>query len=252
MKKITFLIAILFSFRATAGENCFIAKEAGKITKQIGKCDAQHSPYSTFKIAIAVMGFDGKILENAQSPRFEIPQEGLDKRFFNPQKYPIQAFYERPQTPESWMKYSVVWYSQEITKKLGLQKFRQYILKFNYGNMDAEKNDALQSAWLGDSLKIFPIEQVEFIEKLSEKKLPVSKKAQENTIKIIALEDIFDDWKLYGKTGGSMNSGWFVGFVEKNNRRIIFAQYVEPKNSLISAGRIAKELAKDNLISLVL
>ncbi len=150
------------------------------------------------------------------------------------------------------MKYSVVWYSQEITKKIGLEKFRNYLVKFNYGNMDASKDNALQSAWLGDSLKIFPIEQVEFIEKLVENKLPISKRAQENTIKIIALENIYDNWKLYGKTGGSMNAGWFVGFVEKNNRRIIFAQYVEQKDGLISAGKLAKEVAKDNLISLVL
>lgn len=65
------------------------------------------------------------------------------------------------------------------------------------------------------------------------------------------LEDLSEGWSLYGKTGGG-KSGWFVGWAEKNNRRIIFVQYVEPTcNPLRSSGKIAKEQAKDNLIKLM-
>jgi len=269
MKKAS--IALLFTFfalnaqasaqtSAQASEQsqvqCFIAKESGKIVKQIGKCNSRHSPYSTFKIAIAVMGFDSGILKNPQRPLLEVPKGIFPSELYDFKKYPTQTFSQRAQTPQSWMKYSVIWYSQEITKKLGEEKFEEYVKKLNYGNEDVSgtpgKNDGLLHSWLGNSLKISPLEQVDFLEKLSERKLPLSKQAQENTIKIIALENIWDDWKLYGKTGGGMEEGWFVGFIEKNNRRIAFAQYVTPKNPLISAGRIAKEVAKDNLISLTL
>lgn len=63
---------------------------------------------------------------------------------------------------------------------------------------------------------------------------------------------IFDDWQLYGKTGGPIDSGWFVGWVEKNGRSISFAQYIEqPSNSLLTGGRVAKEVAIDNLTTLI-
>lgn len=54
-----------------------------------------------------------------------------------------------------------------------------------------------------------------------------------------------------------MNS-WIKGSlaispIEKEGRKIMFVQYIEqPESSPISGGRIAKEIAKDNLISLTL
>ncbi len=251
MKKFTIFVT-LFSFvtlESKAFEQCFIAKESGKIVKQIGNCSKEHSPYSTFKIAIAVMGFDSGILKSPQSPTIQAPKE-LDPKFYNLKKYPIQAFAARAQTPASWMQYSVIWYSQEITKKLGDQKFAEYVEKLNYGNKDV--SGGLLQAWLGSSLKITPLQQVEFVEKLSERKLPVAKLAQNGAVEIMKMEDIYNSWKMYGKTGSSSVDGWFVGYIEKNNRRIIFAQYLEAKDAAISAGRLAKEVAKDNLIELVL
>ena len=57
---------------------------------------------------------------------------------------------------------------------------------------------------------------------------------------------------MYGKTGGGMNMGWFVGWIQKDNRTITFVQYIEQENSLLSGGIIARELAKNNLITSML
>ncbi len=253
------LFIIIFSLSEAYADNCFVAKENGKIVKQEGKCDQRHSPFSTFKIPLALMGFDSGVLSTLQEPLVKFTQE-IKKNFepwYYPQNHPIQRFGTRAQTPASWMKYSVIWYSHYITQKLGVEKFQKYVNQFNYGNKDLsgtpEKNDGLLSSWLQNSLQITPLEQVAFIEKLSNRKLPTSKQAQENTIKLIEMENVWDDWKLYGKTAGGKPAGWFVGWVEKGHRRIVFAQYIEqPKDSLLSGGRVAKELAKDNLISMML
>lgn len=150
------------------------------------------------------------------------------------------------------MRGSVVWYSRYITHRLGAIKFKNYLNKFNYGNKNVESKVTLMNSWLGNSLKISPLEQITFIEKLVSKSLPVTKKSQEITIDIIKIETIYDDFQLYGKTGGGKSSGWFVGWIEKNNKNIIFAQYIEQsENSLINAGKMAKEVAKDNLMSLL-
>ena len=250
---------MFFSLNVQAVENCFVAKEKGRVIKQSGDCDKRYSPFSTFKIPIALMGFDSGILVSPDAPVVAFTTE-IEKEFspyYNPIKYPSQRFSVRNQTPESWMKYSVVWYSQYITKKLGNEAFQGYVKRFNYGNKDVTgepgKHNGLTGVWIGSSLKISPLEQVAFIENLVNAKLPISKQAQENTKKIMKLEPLFDEWQLYGKTGGSIKQGWFVGWVEKEERVIAFAQYIEqPETALISGGRMAKEVAKDNLTSLIL
>lgn len=258
MLKTAFLLSsiIFFSLFAQASDNCFIAKEHGKIVKQEGKCDKRHSPFSTFKVALALIGFDSGILHTPQAPLVEFTPEikKSNARWYNPDTYRMHLFASRAQTPETWMKYSIVWYSKYITQKLGTQRFQQYVTQLDYGNRDISgipKDDG--ASWIRSTLQISPVEQIAFIEKLTNKSLSVSKQAQENTIKIMKLEIIWDDWQLYGKTGGPMEAGWFVGWVEKGDRLISFAQYIEqPKDSLISGGRTAKEVAKDNLISLML
>lgn len=259
-KILSLLPAISFFITSVyASENCFIAKENGKVAKQIGKCENRYSPFSTFKIPIALMGYDSGILTSPQTPLVEFSSE-IEKDFapyYNPKKHPIHLFAARSHIPESWIKYSAVWYSQYITKKLGMDKFREYVNKFDYGNKnvfgDPQKKDGLLNSWLGSSLKISLLEQVDFIEKLINKKLPVSQKAHENTINILRMETIFYDWQLYGKTGGSLKAGWFVGWIAKNDRVIAFAQYIQQsEDALVSGGRVAKEVAKDNLISLII
>lgn len=260
MRKIFFaLSAVLFSFSTQASNNAFVAKENSKIVKQEGKCDLRHSPFSTFKTPLALMGFDSGILTNPLAPLVEFSPE-IKKNigpWYMPEKYPGMVFWGRAQTPASWIKYSVVWYSHYISQKLGMEKFQHYVNAFDYGNKDvsgdSQKKDGLLTSWIQSSLEISPLEQVDFIEKLSTLNLPISKQAQEHTKKIIELENIGDDWKLYGKTGGSKKQGWFVGWIEKGNRIISFTQYIEQsEDSLVSGGRVAKEIAKDNLISLML
>lgn len=251
-KIIIFLTIVLSVVAAPSSNTCFIAKENGKIVKQEGNCDERHSPFSTFKIPLALMGFDSGILQSSEEPLWDFTDE-IKARFGSPLEVSVQFFWYRPQTPKTWMRYSVVWYSQEITRKLGLKKFQHYISLLNYGNKDVSgtpgKNDGLLNSWLGSSLQISALEQVEFIERLSKRELPLSKSAQENTAKLIELESIWDDWKLYGKVGGGC---WFVGWIEKGNRSISFAQYIGPQDCPIRIGTLAKEVAKNKLVSIIL
>lgn len=188
-KKVFFmLVMIMGNVYGQSSENCFIAKENGKIIKQVGDCNKRYSPFSTFKIALALMGFDVGILKSAEEPRLQFTDE-IKERFGSPNKLPIMQLWYRAHTPTTWMRYSVVWFSQEITQKLGPEKFQEYTKKLNYGNADvsgtSRKNDGIFNAWLGSSLAISALEQVEFIEKLNSRNLPISKNAQENTINLL-------------------------------------------------------------------
>ena len=253
MKKILFMsLALLLAKPNLAIADCFLATESNKLIKQSGDCKSRHTPCSTFKIAISLMGYNEGILIDETHPELPFKEGYVD----------YVASWKHPQTPTSWMKNSCVWYSQITTQKLGIKKFSDFLQKFNYGNHDTSgdvgKNNGLTESWLGSSLQISPQEQVTFLQKLLDNKLPVSVKAQEMTKNILFVEDLSDGWKLYGKTGScdstdsDAQTGWFVGWIQKENRIIIFADYLEDEKKLsYSGGKQAKEQARRKLMTLI-
>lgn len=214
---IGFMVFIIFgqATEALALDGCtlLVDNETNQTIKKEGDCDTEYSPASTFKIALAIMGFDAGILMDSHNPEWS-----------------NKASNEEIADPELWEKNSVVWYSQKLTSILGMKKFRDYVMRFNYGNKDLSGDNALTNAWLGSSLKISPTEQVEFIRDILNKKLLVSAKSCEMMESILPVFDAGEGWKVTGKTGSTGSVGWFVGWAEKNNRKIIFAKLILDEN----------------------
>lgn len=225
--------------------SAFVAKQNNLIIKQKGDIHQRHSPFSTFKVALALMGFDAGILHSKESPKWSF-DPSYEKNFQSWYRRESGAKYGwfQDHTPETFMKKSVVWYSHQITQRLGFEKFQNYITTLQYGNQDVSgtpgMNDGLLNAWLGTSLQISAFEQAEFIEKLISCQLNVSREAQEKTKEIMDREEDWNGWKLYGKTGGG-STGWFVGWIEKDNQQIIFAQYLDLEDSDLDLTNIPSE-----------
>jgi beta-lactamase class D len=255
MKKILLLLylIILCAGQALASQSCFIVKENGNVLKSEGDCAKRYSPASTFKIAISLMGYDSGILIDTTHPLLSF-QKG----------YPdFLRVWKQDQTPTSWIKNSCVWYSQVLTKELGMEKFKSYVAKFNYGNMDLSgdkgKNNGLTNSWLSSSLEISPEEQTIFLQKLLSSKLFVSSKAYEMTKEILFIKALSGGWKLYGKTGTgkqfdtenletNLQHGWFVGWIEKDGKIIIFVNHIlDNKKQNSFSGLRAKDEAMDKL-----
>ena len=252
------LIFILCSSQTGASEGCFLVKEKGRVLKSEGDCSTRYSPCSSFKIVLALMGYDAEVLKDETCPEWPFREE-------------YEAFLEswkKPQNPTTWMKNSCVWYSQVLTKKLGMKKFQEYVRKFNYGNQDVSgdkgQDNGLTHAWLSSSLEISPQEQALFLEKLIANELPVHKNAQSMTRNIMYVEDLTQGWKLYGKTGGGVllsldrikkleiKHGWFIGWIEKEDKKIIFVNHiVDDKKEETYASLRAKEQAKEKLLQLI-
>jgi beta-lactamase class D len=244
MKKvIVFLCGIVLSFNMAFASSCFIAKEKDQIIHKEGDCDKRYSPCSTFKIALSLIGFDSGILENENSPQWPFVKgytDFLDK-------------WKTDHTPASWIKNSCVWYSQVLTQKLGIENFAKYVKAFKYGNIDIsgdkDKNDGLTQCWLLSSLEISSLEQVNFLQNFLDGKLPVSEHAQTMTKNILFLEELPGGWSLYGKTGGNSQQGWFVGWIKKGDRSIVFANHIDyDKPQARSVGLIAKGSTKEKLL----
>lgn len=210
--------------------NLIVDAASGETVYQSGVCDQRVSPASTFKLPLALVGYDAGILVDEHTPSWDYKPE-----------FKAAERDQRTVDPTIWEKDSVVWFSQEITRRLGDQRFAAYIAKFNYGNNDisgnAGRNDGLTHSWLSSSLKISPREQIGLLRNIIAHKLPISAKAYEMTNLVLPAFQA-GDWRVQGKTGSGWLSnkagkidanrpfGWFVGWAEKGGRKLVFARLV--------------------------
>lgn len=206
---------------------------SGKRLVHEGQCDERVSPMSSFKIAISLMGYDSGVLHDEHSPTLPFRAGYVD---WNPA-------WRGPMDPTDWMKDSVVWYSQQVTSKIGQARFQRYVKSFNYGNHDVSgnpgKNNGLTDSWINSSLKISPAEQVVFLRSVVNRKLPLTTKAYDMTFRLLKVQTSANGWTIYGKTGsgapllsdGTKDRehafGWFVGWATKGQRTIVFARLLQ-------------------------
>lgn len=226
----TLLVALFSMVTSVEAKDCFLVKEKNKVLKNHGYCQSSFAPNSTFKIALSLMGFDSGILATETLPSFPFKKE---------YSHNINVC-KGDHNPKTWMRDSCVWFSQALTKKLGMDKFHKFVNDFNYGNKDVSgdsgKSNGLTQSWLNSSLKVTPEQQIQFLQNMIDLQLPVSLKAFEMTKKILFLQELPGGWKLYGKTGNGRNKselqeGWFVGWIEKNQRKIVFAHHVADEST---------------------
>ena len=251
------VLALLCGVSGFAENISFIAKEKDQSLQQEGDCTMRWSPCSTFKIALSLMGYNEGILQDETCPEWP---------FMGGYVSNLDAW-KQTHNPYLWMKNSCVWYSQLLTQKLGMEKFKDYVTKFDYGNKDLSgdpgQDNGLTVSWLSSSLTISPAEQVAFIQKLLANQLPVTPRSIEMTKKILFIEPLAEGWVLYGKTGGGyhrdatgykqldLHQGWFVGWIEKQGRQIVFATHTDNVNKAGRATPWAKAFAKAKLKEIV-
>lgn len=225
----------------------------GKTIVRDGPAERRFTPCSSFKFPLAVMGFDSGVLLDPSHPLWE----------YRPEYQATMVQQRKATDPTIWLRDSIVWYSQELTRKLGEARFRDYVTRFGYGNEDISgnpgKNDGLTESWLMSSLTISPDEQVTFIRRFLDRKLAVSNHAYDATLASLARYPAEGGWLLVGKTGsgflrtakGAIDRGrplgWFVGWGECEGRRVAFARFnLGNQRSKTYGGMIARDaMTKD-------
>jgi beta-lactamase class D len=215
--------------------SCFLLYEIGKGETRRDpstSCATRVSPQSTFKIPHALAALDAGVIGGADTL---IKYDGRAVDF---------AAWKRDHTLRTAMRDSVVWYFQEIARRLGPERERAYLDAFAYGNRDA--SSGLTSFWLGGSLAISPDEQQRFLLKLYANELPVQPRAIEAVKRILVQprglvtnaagrHPFAQPWPpdliLSAKTGsGPAGDGnvvrWIVGQVTRGPRAWIFVSNV--------------------------
>ncbi len=159
--------------------------------------------------------------------------------------------HNKDHTLRTGMRDSTVWYFQEIARKVGPARYRELLKKLNYGNQDI--SGGIDKFWLNTSLKISPLEQIEFLKSFYLGKIPFSKRSIDIVKEITCLYNT-KDYQLHGKTGSDWDEkrgsvmGWFVGYVTKGKEVYIFATNLEGRLPTVG-GYFARELTEKILKS---
>jgi beta-lactamase class D len=172
-------------------------------------------PASTFKIPNTLIGLTTGVIPDEH---FSLPWDG--------KKRSVDAW-NRDHDLASAMKFSVVWFYQEIARRIGAPRMQQHVDAFAYGNRQV--SSPIDRFWLDGALRITPREQVDFLRRLKAGALPVRPEHVALVLRLITLEES-KDLVLRGKTGLEVQDdrtiGWLVGFVDKGGASYVYATLV--------------------------
>lgn len=216
-------------------------------------CKKRQPACSTFKVPLSIMAFDTGVLKDETSG---FKWDGEPR---------IIADWNKDHDATTWLRDSVVWFSQKITPLVGRAKIQSYLRAFNFGNQDF--SGGLEDAWLTSTpfskkkirttVLISAFDQIDFIKNLWSYQLPVTKRSMELTRKIIPAETSAAGYTLAGKTGsgflgrhGQQRLGWYVAHLEGHEQEyavVVVFDDLRASDTNLLAGRQAKEIMKSIL-----
>jgi len=185
------------------------------------QCRTRYSPASTFKIPNSLIGLETGVIRDQH---YVIPWDSVHRDI---------ETWNRDHDLQSAIANSVVWYYQELARRVGPERMKEYVEKIGYGNMDISAG--IDRFWLGSTLEISADEQVDFLRRLYANALPFSSRSMEIIRSILVLEKT-DRYTLRGKTGftdfdGDHLVSWFVGYIETPQNCWFFACNVISDNA---------------------
>ncbi len=198
------------------------------------QCAQRFLPASTFKILNSMIALETGVITDENQV---IKWDGT--------RYDIPAW-NQDHTLKSAIQNSVVWFYQELARRVGKEKMQQYVTAAGYGNQDI--SGSIDTFWLEGGLRISADEQVEFLKRFYSRELPFSERSMNITQEILVLDQT-DTYRLSGKTGAvqrvAPNIGWFVGYLETKGNVYWFATNLN--GGADANGVKAQEITRDIL-----
>lgn len=206
------------------------------------RCAERFIPASTFKIMNSLIGLETGVIPDES---YVIKWDGTH--------YKIPSW-NQDHDLRTAIQNSVVWYYQELARRVGSEKMQYYINTVQYGNQDI--SGSIDTFWLEGGLRISADEQVEILKGLYADELPFSKRTMSIVREILVLEKT-ESYQLSGKTGSGIRimpyTGWFVGYLETKGNVYFFATNYESTNpDGIANGDTARSITENILQSLAL
>lgn len=183
-------------------------------------------PCSTFKIPNSLIALELGVLADADHVIPWDPEQDPKQDWWSG---PILGEWPRDHDLLSAMTNSVVWYFQEVARRIRTARMKKHLGLINYGNQDI--SGGIDQFWLSSTLQIAAAEQVEFLRRLKDRRMGYSERSTAIVEGIIEREK-GDGYVFRGKTGGGKldsgrRIGWLVGWVERGDRTFTFALNLE-------------------------
>ncbi|MBC7921444.1 MAG: class D beta-lactamase [Ferruginibacter sp.] len=206
-------------FAEDSVKGCFVLYDLKKdqyVQYNPQRCQTRFIPASTFKIPNTLIGLETGVVTGKD---FALKWDGVHRRVPD---------WNQDLDLQTAFRVSAFWFYQEIARRVGPTRMRQYVTKLGYGNGDI--GGGIDQFWLTGKLAISPEEQVAFLSRLYHNQLPFSPRSVDLVKEMMILEDTLGH-TLRGKTGWAdwpdKNIGWMVGYLEQNGNVYFFATNVE-------------------------
>lgn len=181
--------------------------------------DSGYLPASTFKIPNALIALETGAIDTGYVFRWHGEKRRLPQ-------------WEKDLSLGEAFRVSCVPCFQELARKTGAAKMNSFLKQMNYPGMDV-RADNIDIFWLEGNSRITPRQQVDFVRRLHEEKLPLKKSVMQ-AMKSIMVIEVTPENTLGGKTGWAIrngnNYGWFTGWLETKDGVFYIAALVEPKD----------------------
>jgi len=193
-------------------------------------------PASTFKIPNSVIALETGVVADPDKDVFK--WDGVTRSI---------PEWNKDHTLRTAIAASAVPVYQEIARRIGAERMQKYVDAFEYGNGDI--GGGIDRFWLTGGLRISPLQQVAFVDKLRRGVLPVSKRAQDLTRDILPVTKVGDSI-IRAKTGligvddktavdgVKASVGWLVGWAEKGSAQTVFALNLDIREPKHTASRM--------------
>ncbi|WP_243136999.1 class D beta-lactamase [Alkaliphilus serpentinus] len=185
------------------GEEFIINKE---------RSNQRYLPASAFKIPNTLIVLQEEIIKDENDI---IRWDGIDKGLFE---------WNQDQSLKTALPSSCVWFYQELAKKVGIEKYSEYLNKISYGNKKVGAR--VDSFWLEGDIRISAKEQIDFLKKVYHKEYDFDEDNYQ-ILNDLMIEEKNAEYILRGKTGWAQRVdpqiGWYVGYIETDKDTWFFA-----------------------------
>ena len=188
-------------------------------------------PASTFKIPNSLIALETGVVGDPDKDVFK--WDGVVRS--------IEAW-NKDHTMRSAIAASAVPVYQEIARRIGQERMQKYLDLLEYGNRDI--GGGIDQFWLTGNLRIDPVQQVDFVDRLRRGVLRISQRSQQLVREILPVTKVGDaviraKSGLLGAEIGKPSLGWMVGWAEKGSAQTVFALNIDCREPRHIADRMA-------------
>lgn len=221
----------------------FALREVGSETTtvwNVERASDPRRPASTFKILNSLIILETGVLPDVDTV---VPWDGIERSV---------SEWNRDHSLRTGLEVSAVWAFQELARQVGDRRMQRWVTRADYGNADV--GGGIDRFWLSGDLRISPLQQLDFLERLAGRELPFRIDVQDAVADILVRER-GDDWTWSHKTGTALSEdpdlGWLVGLSSYDDRTFVFAMNLDLESTTDLAAQLDPQV-RQNLTRAIL